>query len=431
MTQTAFDITHDGWGSSEYADATTGVLQRDISPLMLEVLRRDPTFLGTIKVGAAAKNRKVEWFERDWIPFQFTTDTNIVNSASDLDITVVEHDFGKWLTVGTKLMMTGYATGGTIASYTPGEVFHVTKVDLTTLGSTGHCIATLARQYGGTPLSTTAPGADITTNGIQFEILGSSLPENSLPGVDRSRGYGPALVNYTEIDGFDLNMSGTAMAMNMINMSDFWGTNLKELTEELKLRLNRKALYGVPLGLDTAPHGETYAGNQTQIQTMGGLKYYLNRSGGNVISSGYTSPTEELINHMCRLIIAKNGQLNNRKGNLLMHPANAEIIADIWKDKIQINREDTVRGVQVKTILTKLGFTLDIVWDQNMRPNDIIIYNPTKVEIAPLIGRAWFVKKYDNGSDGQTARVIGEWTMRVWDSLKDHAICTCLTTAGF
>ena len=430
MTQTPFDITHDGWGSGEYQDSSTGILQRDISPLMLEVLRRDPTFLGTIKVGKPATNRKVEWFERDWIPFQFTTNTDLPNDAVDVDVTVLEHDMGKWLTSGTKVMLTGYATSGAYV-YTPGEIFNVIGVDTTTLGATGHCIATLSRQYGGTAHSTDAPGAPITAQGLQFEILGSSMPENSLPGIDRSRGYGPALVNYTEIDGFDLNMSGTAMAMNTINMSDFWGTNLKELTEELKLRLNRKAIYGVPLGLDVAPHGDTYAGSQTQVQTMGGLKYYLNRSGGNVISSGYTAPTEDLINHMCRLIIAKNGQLNNRKGNMLMHPANAEIIADIWKDKIQITRDDTVRGVQVKTILTKLGFTLDIVWDQNMRPNDFIIYNPTKVEIAPLTGRAWFVKKYDNGSDGQTARVIGEWTMRVWDSLKDHAICTCLTTTGF
>ena len=430
MTQTAFGITVDGWGSHDFADATTGVLIRDVSPLILEVLRRDPTFLGTIKVGAAAKNRKVEWFERDWIPFQFTTDTNLPANSSDIDITCVELGMGKWITVGTKLMLTGRYTVNTTptpitdSGYVPGEVFHVTKVDLTTLGPTAALILTVAREFGGSPNSTAA----ITTNGIEFEILGASLPENSSPGSDQSRGYGPAVVNYTEIDGFDLNVSGTAMQMDTFGMSDFYGTNLKELTEELKLRLNRKAIYGLPQGLDTAPHGGSYAGSDSQLRTMGGLKYYLNRAGGNVISSGYTTPTEDLINHMCRQIIAKNGQLNNRKGNLLCSPANAEIFADIWKDKIQINREDTVRGTQVKTILTKLGFQLDIVWDANMRNNDLIIYNPTKVEIAPLRGRAWFVKKYDNGSDGQTARVIGEWTMRVFDSLKDHAICTCLTT---
>lgn len=434
MTQTAFDITVDGWGTHDFSDATTGVLTRDVSPLILEVLRRDPTFLGTIGVGTPAKNRKVEWFERDWIPFQFTSDTDIPNDTVDIDLTVCEHNMGKWLTRGTKLMLTGRATataGSTptaIASWTPGEVFHCTKVDLTTLGATGHCIVTVARQYGASPLSTTAPGAPITTNGLEFEIMGAALPENSSPGSDQSRGFGPAIVNYTEIDGFDLDVSGTSMAMDVFGMSDFYGTNLKELTEELKLRLNRKAIYGLPLGLDTAPYGETYAGSDTQVQTMGGLKYYLNRTGGNVISTGYTTPTEELINHMCRMIIAKNGSLNNRKGSLLCSPANAEIFGDLWKDKIHITREDTVRGVQVKSILTKLGFMLDIVWDQNMRNNDLIIYNPSKVEIAPLRGRAWFVKKYDNGKDGQSARVIGEWTMRVRDSLKDHAICTCLTT---
>lgn len=432
MAQTAFDITVDGWGSHDYADATTGVLQRDVSPLILEVLRRDPTFLGTIKVGQPATNRKVEWFERDWIPFQFSTNTNIPNDANDIDLTCVELGMAKWLTVGTKLMLTGRATLATtpsaIASWTPGEVFLVTKIDLTKMGPSDAAIVTVSRQFGGTPLTNTAPNAAINTDGLEFEILGASLPENSSPGNDQSRGYGPAVVNYTEIDGFDLNISGTAMQMDTFGMQDFYGTNLRELTEELKLRLNRKAIYGVPQGMDTAPHGSTYAGSDTQLRTMGGIKYYLNRTGGNVIASGYTTPTEDLINHMCRMIIAKNGQLNNRKGNLLCSPANAEIFADIWKDKIQINREDTVRGTQVKTILTKLGFQLDIVWDANMRNNDLIIYNPTKVELAPLRGRAWFVKKYDNGSDGQTARVIGEWTMRIRDSLKDHAICTCLTT---
>lgn len=434
MAQTAFDITQPGWATSDFSDATTGVLIRDVSPLILEVLRRDPTFLGTIKVGSPAKNRKVEWFERDWIPFQLITNTDIPNDANDIVLTSETLGMGKWLTVGTKLMLTGRATVGTtptaISSWTPGEIFLVTAADLTTKGAASKHIFTVSRQYGGSPLTNTAPGAALTSAGIEFEIIGSSLPENSAPGSDQSRGYGPAIVNYTEIDGFDLNMSGTSMQMDTFGVSDFWGQNLKELTEELKLRLNRKSLYGLPLGLDTAPHGETYAGSDTQTQTMGGLKYYLNRSGGNVISSGYTTPNEDLINHMCRMIIAKNGTLNNRKGNLLMSPANMEIMADLWKDKIQINREDTVRGVQVKTILTKLGFQLDLVWDANMRNNDFIIYNPSKVEIAPLRGRAWFVKKYDNGSDGQTARVIGEWTMRVFDSLKDHAICTCLTTAA-
>ena len=122
MAQTPFDITVDGWGSHDYDDHATGILERDISPLMLEVLRRDPTFLGTIKVGKAATNRKVEWFERDWIPFQFTTNTNIPNDAAALDITVIEANMGKWLSSGTKLMLTGYATSGAY-TYTPGSEF--------------------------------------------------------------------------------------------------------------------------------------------------------------------------------------------------------------------------------------------------------------------------------------------------------------------
>jgi len=57
-----------------------------------------------------------------------------------------------------------------------------------------------------------------------------------------------------------------------------------------------------------------------------------------------------------------------------------------------------------------------------------MILNPSKIEIAPLQGRAWFVKRYDNGKDGQAARVLGEWTCRIFDAKSDHAICTCLTT---
>ena len=145
MTQTAFDITVDGWGTADYDDHAAGILQRDISPLMLEVLRRDPTFLGTIKIGKAATNRKVEWFERDWIPFQFTTNTDIPNDTADVDVTVLEANMGKWLTTGTKVMLTGYATSGAF-TYTPGEIFLCTKVDLTTLGAASYCIVTLQRQ---------------------------------------------------------------------------------------------------------------------------------------------------------------------------------------------------------------------------------------------------------------------------------------------
>jgi len=402
-----------GWGTHDFVDATTGVLQRDVSPLFLEVLRRDPTLLGHFKTGKAATNREVEWFDREWVPYQFTTNTDITNDAVKVAFTAIETLGGKniarWFDVGDLFMLVG-STDGTVAPGT--EIYQVeSSVEATN-------IITLTREYGGT----THSGA-VSTNGLIFEKLGPVTPENSSPNGDKTHTHGPAEKNYTQIFSYDLDVSGTALAMNQYNMTDYFGTNLKELTEELKLQLERIAVYSVQ-------GASNPAGTDANARTMNGIKYYLNRNGGNVISSGYTVPNEDLINALCRKIIQKNGQLNNRKGILACSPANAEIIADIWKDKIQINRDDTVRGTQVKTIVTKLGFSLDIVWDPNIHNNDLMILNPNKLEIVPLQGRAWFVKRYDNGTDGQTARVIGEWTTRIWDSKKDHAICTCLTTTS-
>ena len=403
----------EGWGTHDYVDATTGVLIRDVSPLMLEVLRRDATLLGRFKQGKAATNRKVEWFERDWVPFQFTSNNDITNDTTDLTLTAIETVAGKniarWFAPGDLFMCIG-STDGTVAPQT--EVFQV----VSSTESTN--VVVLDREYGGT-----THAGSITTNGLIFEKLGPVTEENSRPGSDKSRGYGPAKFNYTQIFSYDLDVSGTALAMNQYNMGDFFGTNLKELTEELKLQLERVAIYGVA-------HSSVPLGDDTVARTMNGIRAYLVAAGGNSITSGYTSPNEELINALCRKIIAKNGQLNNRHGVLACSPSNAEVIADIWKDKIIIQREDTVRGTQVKSIVTKLGFTLDLVWDPNIHNNDLMILNDSKLEIVPLQGRAWFVKRYDNGTDGQTARVIGEWTTRIWDASKDHAICTCLTTTS-
>ena len=300
------------------------------------------------------------------------------------------------------------------------EVMQVASTNTTT-----HTI-TVKRLYGGTTsMYVENSNANVTANGLIFEKIGTSLQENSAPGTDKSRGYGPAKKNYTQIFGYDLDVSGTALAMNLYNMSDFFGTNLRELTEELKLQLERTAIYGVARGTSDDPEGTA-----AKTRTMNGIKAFLMATGGNSITSGYTTPTEELINALCRKIVQKNGQLDNRRGILACSPANAEIIGDLWKDKITITREDTTRGQQVKSIVTKLGFTLDLVWDANIHNNDLMVLNPSKLELVPLQGRAWFVKRYDNGSDGQSARVIGEWTTRIWDAKKDHAICNCLTTAS-
>lgn len=409
-----------GWESHDFVDATTGVLVRDVSPILLEVLRRDPVLVGRLKTGEAAKNRKVEWFEREWVPYRFTTDTNLQgDGTTDETLTAIEtlggRNIAAWFEPGDLFMLVG-STDGTVGA--GPEVLQV----VSSTESTN--VVVLDRTYGGSTSNYAWNGsAAVTTNGLIFEKLGPVTPENSIPSADKSHTHGPAEVNYTQIFSYDLNVSGTAQQIEQYGMSDFFGTNLKELTEELKLQLERVSIYGLQ-------HGTTPLGSATVARTMNGFRYYLNRSGGNVISSGYTAPNEELINAMCRMITAKNGQLDNRKGIIACSPANAEIIGDIWKDKIQINREDTTRGVQVKTIVTKLGFQLDVVWDHNIHNNDLFILNPKKIEIAPMRNRAWFVKRYDNGADGQSARVIGEWTTRVWDSKKDHAICTCLTTTG-
>ena len=407
-----------GWESHDYVDATTGVLVRDVSPILLEVLRRDPVLLGRFKTGEPAKNRKVEWFDREWVPFKFTTDTDLQgDGTTDETLTVTETLGGvnitEWFEPGDLFMLVGNTTGTVSAM---PEVLQC----VTSAGGT----IVLDRVYGGSTSNYAANGnAAITANGLIFEKLGPVSPENSIPSPDKSHTHGPAEANYTQIFTYDLNVSGTAQEMEQYGMSDFFGTNLKELTEELKLQLERTAIYGLQ-------HGSTPLGSASVARTMNGIKYYLDRAGANRITSGYTTPNEELINAMCRMITGKNAQLDNRKGIIACSPMNAELIGDIWKDKIQINREDTVRGTQVKTIVTKLGFMLDVVWDHNIHNNDLFILNPSKIEVAPLRNRAWFVKRYDNGSDGQTARVIGEWTSRIFDSKKDHAICTCLTTKG-
>jgi len=413
-----------GWESQDYVDATTHVLQRDVSDIFLEVLRRDPTLLGHFKTGKAATNRMVEWFDRAWVPFQFTTDTDLqADGTTDETLTATETIGGKniarFFSPGDLFMLVGN-TAGTLPPQP--EVLQVVS------STESSNVIVLDRTYGGSTSNYASDlgktgNAAITGNGLIFEKIGPVTPENSLPGADKSHGHGPAESNYTQIFSYDLNISGTALAMNMYGTSDYFGMNLKELTEELKLQLERVAIYGLQ-------NSNTPAGDDSYTRTMNGIRYYLNRSGANRIISGYTTPNEDLINAMCRMIIQKNGQLNNRKGILACSPANAEVIADIWKDKIQINREDTVRGTQVKSIVTKLGFTLDVVWDPNIHNNDLFILNPTKIEIVPLQGRAWFVKRFDNGADGQNARVIGEWTTRIWDSYKDHAICTCLTTTS-
>src|SRR5512146_2978689 len=101
-----------GWGVSQFDEANKKQLVRDVHPLIVEVLKRDPLLPGYLGHGAACKQTEHEWFERDWIPFQFRTEDDITTTDGQV-VNLIAADYGNeaYSAAGDLVMCVGSSDG--------------------------------------------------------------------------------------------------------------------------------------------------------------------------------------------------------------------------------------------------------------------------------------------------------------------------------
>lgn len=371
-------------------DNASGMDIRDVSPILLAALNSKHDLISRIKVGAPVTNRKAEWIEQSLNPGKVTAGEAMDNSETTFTLA---SGHGSRVKVGDLLIPT--EAGKT-------EVMQVTAISGDDL--------TVTRGYGSTSAETHSDAKD-------FRILPANQ-EGSSAGADRTR-QRSSRYNYTQIFDIDVLLSDTALNTAWYNVPDEFLNSIQHRTIEIRDRMSDAVLNGI---IGAAPGDSAYG-------TMGGIIEYVSAN-SNAKDTSTTTLTYDALSDVVGTIY-DNG---NTDGNFVVAVPRSqyEVIAN-WPDS-QIRRQYGPNGQAyggfVDKIVTKQGIYADVVLEPFMPASNLLVLDTNRVEINPMQNRAWKMYVSEVGearNDYKAGRLVGEWTLRIWNPDTAHGLMTALT----
>lgn len=371
---------------STYSD--TSVQQRAITDVVSLVRPTDTpliAYLGGLngKPGAGWRiqesNTKVEWLERDLV---------------SLDDTVPS---GGWTNAATTLSVNDasiYQAGDVLK--VEGEHIWVSSVNVSSNQ------LTVVRGFAGTTAAAHAQGTAIAIVGVA-SLEDASAPSGSFASTDI--GY-----NITEIFTAGVSVTPSAQRMSYFGDSGI-EVDTRLAAQRLMLKIERALIYGIrnePSGLSAA-------------RALGGLNYFINQAGGNVISNVGVLSLSAFEDAMA-LIYEDSASLPS---TALMSMRNAQRCLNMFENyAVTIPRTETTAGMNIRRIVTMYG-ELDILIDRHMPNDTIFLINKEHLAIYPLIEMSWI----DLARDGLPIKrmVFTELTLLVRHALKAHGALTGIT----
>ena len=335
--------------------------KRDLSDALSTVIAGSPRFISLFPTLTAGKAIKHEWLQ-DQIKGRSVT----VESVSGLVATVAAGDAGK-LSVGTQL------------SYHDGiTVYEVEKIE-------------------GTAVTLKV----LEAFGASEELKAGVLQINSTPQKEASTegegAFHQSVTDYNIMQIFrkDIVLSGSALAIDVYGNENTMPTQVANALDGLMRDMNRAAIRGVrrEAAVDTR-------------RSAGGL--YAFGMGGLEVDAGGAALDSFVVNDAAQLI----GDEGGTATDIICGRAMARVLANEYKDKLQILREDTVRGAYVATVVDEInGSGIRIFADPDIPVNDVWVVDRAGFGIAPLAGRETFTKDTTPPTlDGTQISVFSEST---------------------
>jgi hypothetical protein len=371
-------------GAASFDQANTEFL--DLQDVLSAVLLADNFLLGRISVGQAPTETTHYW------PEDVLNSPTIAQAGGEAAL----DDSGTSLVVasGTGSLVRPGALLRDVASG-KSEVIQVTAVSTDTL--------TIVRGYGSTSGQEHAAGAT-------FRIISQPKQENDVNVNDRSK-QRTKNYNYTQIFKYEVETSGTILAIKQAGVPNELAYQIQQRTLELQRELGAN----VSMGIRSAS-----AGSDSVYRSAGGTREYLTASGGNIDDAGgaWTGPR---ISDLYK-------RAWDDGGDPMLHVSGAtqarRIAAD-QADKIRIDPSSRVRGYHAEFYLTDMGREVELLVDRWFPDDEVQLLDMSRVNRSIL--RPWHMEPLAKVGDGERAMVLAEETLVVKNGTTSHAIATGLS----
>ncbi len=261
-------------------------------------------------------------------------------------------------------------------------------------------------------------------DGSRWDHLGSlrldgenfEAPQTDISGRTLSTDLGSAS-NFTQIFQDLVSVSGTSESVEKFGITDEFDREFAKKFQEVVIRLERAAHYGLANAL---PTGGTANTDRTNVRRMGGLYSFIR----NDANANRTDGAGNLLTELTLTNLLENIWDDGGKPDTILVGATQKRVLDSFAvPSVRTERTEDTVGVIVGTYESTFG-SLDIVLDRYVKPTDLIVVQKEFLGIGALKGngndRSFFTSPVPVAGDRQEAVITGEYTMEVRNSLRAH-----------
>jgi len=359
----------------------------DLSNELAEIIRRDNTsFLSKIGISGEATETLHSWIEDSLNANSVTLDESGFDS-SETDMTFVSTAA---LRVGSLIKNVSEA-GKT-------EVIQITSVDSST-------VCTVVRGYGST-------SGEAHTTASTWRIIANTRQEGQDAPADESKTR-TKVSNYTQIFQKGINISYTMRSVLQAGVADEYTFQVARRLQEIMRELDSSLVLGI---------SSVSQGSDTVYRSMGGIVEFASQATGNINSTS-EALTLSVVNDMCKDIWDDGGQPNF----ILVSGKQKRAISGFEQSARRSVYNETVAGYVVDTILTDLGFVLDVIVDPWMPDDTVVVGDLNKVRVLPLRGSAMRAEDLAKTGAAYKGQIYGEYTCEVRNAKEAFAWHNALT----
>ena len=362
---------------------------------VFDIVRRDRTgVLATIAMEAPLA--PYEGYKGSWIDAYSGSDRVVVNGAIASGVTTLVTDASSVLRVGTIM---------TVPS--SGEVIYVSAV-----ASTTSC--TIQRSVGGVAAAVIADNEVLIIDSI-------ARPENST-GEDDGIWQPETVENFFQTIDTQINMSRRAMATMTFGGTNDLNFQLEERIKQLAIKLDRMIINGQRFTTGTG---------DSLVSATGGFRFYNDLASASVAGlksdAAGAALTQVMINNLNETIVTEGGTTNTLAVSIAKaRDLHTIISANYSSERLADWSQDEGSIFQLPTDMPLIGNVNQIVIDTNLRDTEVMMYDSSKISIAPMSagngteGGNWRTKDATAvGQDGSAARIIGDFMVKIRQS-KSH-----------
>ena len=340
-------------------------------------------------IGTADARRPFDGYKASWLDMRVDADGSLLTTAINDSVTSVIVADGSMFRVGMVVSAVG-----------SDEVMLVTAISTNTL--------TVTRGFG----STTAEAVLV---GVKIMIDSVAREENSTAATDNIK-QTVITENYFQTFDTAIEMSRRALATMQYGDTNDMAFQISERIRQLTIDMDRALIRGRRATATIGGNDYTYAG---------GMHFYTDQSGALKTDASAAPLTLELINTLNAEIVSNGGTTDTiAVGVAKARKISALVSGNYDSTRLKDWSADEGSVLTLPSDLPLIGNINKIVIDTNLNDDELMLFDSGMVSIVPMAsgnaeasGNWRTLDATQKGQDGQTVRILGDFTFQMRNSL--------------